>query len=84
MVYELGCRVGEFVRIQLKHLNFSRSTVFFPAENTKTRRKRTSHLPRGLMNEVISMLIELCRVNGTRPPYSCKCAIRKNERMRWD
>jgi integrase/recombinase XerD len=56
MVYELGCRVGEFVRIQLKHLNFSRSTVLFPAENTKTRRKRTSFLPRGLMNEIVSML----------------------------
>ncbi len=56
IVYELGCRVGEFVRIQLKHLNVSRSTVFFPAENTKTRRKRTSFLPRGLMNEIVSML----------------------------
>lgn len=56
MVYELGCRVGEFVRVQLKHLNFSRSTVFFPAENTKTRSRRTSYLPRGLMNEIVSML----------------------------
>jgi integrase/recombinase XerD len=56
MVYELGCRVGEFVRIQLKHLNFTRSMVLFPAENTKTRRKRTSFLPRGLMNEIMSML----------------------------
>jgi len=56
MVYELGCRVGEFVRIQLKHLSSSRSTVFFPAENAKTRRKRTSFLPRGLMNEIVSML----------------------------
>ena len=37
IIYELGCRVGEFVRIQIKHLNFSRSTVFFPAENTKTK-----------------------------------------------
>jgi len=62
MVYELGCRVGEFVRIQLKHLNFGRSTVFFPAENTKTRRKRTSYLPRGLMNEVLSMLKSQGRV----------------------
>lgn len=56
MVYELGCRVGEFVRIQLRHLLFSRSTVVFPAENTKTRRKRTSYLPRGLMNEIVSVL----------------------------
>jgi integrase len=56
MIYELGCRVGEFVRIQVKHLNFSRSTVFFPAENTKTKHPRTSCLPKGLMNEVISML----------------------------
>jgi len=56
MVYELGCRGGEFVRIQLKHLNFRRSTVFFPAENTKTRRKRTSFLRRGLMNEIVSTL----------------------------
>lgn len=56
VIYELGCRVGEFVRIQVKHLNFSRSTVFFPAENTKTKYHRTSYLPKGLMNEVKSLL----------------------------
>lgn len=56
MIYELGCRVGEFVKIQLKHLDFNRSTVFFPAENTKTAKRRTSHLPQGLMNEVVSLL----------------------------
>ena len=56
IIYELGCRVGEFVRIQVKHLNFSRSTVFFPAENTKTKHARISVIPRGLMNEVRSML----------------------------
>ena len=46
IIYELGCRVGEFVRIQVKHLNFSRSTVFFPAENTKTKHARISYLPK--------------------------------------
>lgn len=56
VIYELGCRVGEFVRIQLAHLSFSRCSVFFPAENTKTRARRTSHLPAGLMNELKSML----------------------------
>ena len=56
MIYELGCRVGEFVRMQVKHLNFSRSTVFFPAENTKTKYPRTSYLPKGLMNEIKSLL----------------------------
>jgi integrase len=56
VIYELGCRVGEFVRIQVKHLNFSRSTVFFPAENTKTKHPRTSCSPKGLMNEVRSIL----------------------------
>jgi len=56
MIYELGCRVGEFVRIQLKHLNFSRSTILFPEQNTKTRHRRFSCLPIGLMNEVKSML----------------------------
>ena len=56
MIYELGCRVGEFVRIQVKHLNFSRSTVLFPAENTKTKHGRISYLPKGLTNEVKSML----------------------------
>jgi integrase len=55
-IYELGCRVGEFVRIQVKHLNLSRSVVFFPATNTKTRCARTSHLPVGLSNEMKSML----------------------------
>ena len=56
IIYELGCRVGEFVKIQVKHLNFARSTVFFPAENTKTKYARTSYLPKGLMNEIRSML----------------------------
>ena len=56
IIYELGCRVGEFVRIQVKQLNFSRSTVFFPAENTKTKHARISYLPKGLTNEIKSML----------------------------
>jgi integrase len=56
MVHELGCRVGEFVRVRLRDLNFGRSSVFFPAENTKTKQRRTSHLPRGLMNELKSFL----------------------------
>jgi len=27
VIYELGCRVGEFVRIQAKHFNFNQSTA---------------------------------------------------------
>jgi len=56
IIYELGCRVGEFVMIQLSHLNLQKSSVYIPAENTKTGHRRTSHLPRGLMNEIISLL----------------------------
>jgi integrase len=56
VIYELGCRVGEFVKIQVKHINFNRSTVFFPAENTKTKHARISYLPQGLTNEIKSML----------------------------
>jgi len=56
VIYELGCKVGEFLRIQVKHINFNRSTVFFPAENTKTKHARISYLPKGLTNEIKSML----------------------------
>jgi len=56
VIYELGCRVGEFVKIQVMHLNFSRNTVFIPAQNTKTRYARASYLPEGLCNELKSML----------------------------
>lgn len=56
VIYHLGCRVGEFVRIQVKHLDFNRNSVFIPADNTKTGHKRTSHLPGGIMNEIKSML----------------------------
>jgi integrase/recombinase XerD len=55
-VYELGCRVGEFVRIRLEHMDFRRGRVFFPRENTKTKRRRVSHLPLGLVNELKSWL----------------------------
>lgn len=63
IIFELGCRVGEFVRIQIKHLNFNRSEVFIPAENTKTRHARSSFLPRGLTNEVKSMLKQKGLIN---------------------
>lgn len=56
VIYELGCRVGECVRIQVKHVSFQRNTVFFPAENTKTKHARASHLPQGLTNEIKSYL----------------------------
>jgi len=56
VIYELGCRVGEFVKTQVRHISFSRSTIFFPGENTKTKTARTSSLPQGLTNELKSML----------------------------
>lgn len=61
-IYELGCRVGEFVRIQLKHVSFRRSNIYFPAAHTKTRQRRVSHLPTGLMNELKDMLRQQGRV----------------------
>ena len=63
IIYEFGCRVGEFVKIQVKHLNFSRSTVFFSAENTKTKHARISYLPKGLTNEIKSMLKQKGLIN---------------------
>ena len=71
MMYELGCRVGEFVRIRLRELDFNRNTVFFPAENTKTGHRRASHLPRGLMNEVKSMLKWQGRMNKRDERVRC-------------
>lgn len=55
-IYELGCRVGEFVRMRLGHIDFVRGRVFFPRENTKTGRRRVSHLPQGLVNDLKSRL----------------------------
>jgi len=52
LIYELGCRVGEFVQIRLRHTNFLENSIFFPAENTKTKERRTSYVPQGLMNEL--------------------------------
>ena len=56
IIYELGCRVGEFAQIQLKHLNFDNASIYIPKENVKTRKARTSVLPRGLMNEIKAYL----------------------------
>ncbi|MCJ7812108.1 site-specific integrase [bacterium] len=56
LLYELGCRVGELVKIQLKHLDFNNSSIYFPAENTKTKHARTSHIPEELMNDVKTQL----------------------------
>lgn len=62
LIYELGCRVGEFVRIRLRDIDFGRGRVFFPRENTKTGRRRVSYLPLGLVNELKSWLREAGRV----------------------
>jgi len=62
-IYELGCRVSEFVRIQLRHVDFQRGRVFFPKENTKTRRRRVSHIPLGLLNELKSWLKQQGRMS---------------------
>lgn len=56
LAYEMGCRVGELVRIQVKHLDVLNAGVFIPAENTKTRQRRTSFVSRGLMNELADWL----------------------------
>lgn len=56
LLYESGCRVGEMVKIQLKHLDLINSSIYFPAENTKTRHARTSHIPEELMNDVKTLL----------------------------
>jgi integrase len=64
-IYELGCRVGEFVRIQLVHVDFQRGRVLFPRQNTKTGRRRVSYLPQGLVNELKSWL-KLQRRMGIR------------------
>jgi integrase len=63
MIYELGCRVGEFVRIKLKHIDFGRSSIFFPAENTKTGHRRSSWISRGLLNEITSLLKQQRRMS---------------------
>ena len=55
LIYELGCRVGEFVQIRLRYINFREKAVFFPAENTKIGQRRTPILG-GLMNELKSYL----------------------------
>ena len=36
--------------------NFDGSSVYFPAENTKTKHAHTSYLTKGMMNELRSML----------------------------
>jgi integrase len=56
LIYETGCRVGEFVQIKLKHFDFLNSSILFPAENTKTKHQRTSFIPKGLLNDIIIFL----------------------------
>jgi len=56
VAYESGCRVGELVRIQLKHLDFNNTSIFFPAENTKTNCARTSYIPDEVMNDILILL----------------------------
>lgn len=71
VIYELGCRVGEFVQIQLAHVDFQRGRVFFPRENTKTGHRRVSHLPQGLKNELKSWLKQNRRMTVRQESVKC-------------
>jgi len=62
LIYELGCRVGEFVRIRLKDIDFSRGMVYFPAENTKTKQPRWSVFPARLSSEIRAYLKDQSRM----------------------
>ncbi len=45
MIYELGCRLDEFARIQLKDVDFSRSSVLIPAGGPPEARSPRSSCP---------------------------------------
>ena len=62
LIYELGCRVTEFTRIELGHVDFAQSTILFPAAHTKTGQERTSQVPRELMNDLREHLRRECRI----------------------
>jgi len=66
VIYELGCRVGEFVRIRLRDMDFNRGRFFFPKENTKTGRRRVSFVSLGLLNELKSWLKQSGRMGIRR------------------
>ena len=71
LLYESGCRIGEFVRIRLKHLDFANHGVFFPAENTKTKQARTSYISEGLMNELKDYLKRQGRISKREEILIC-------------
>ena len=63
LIYQTGCRVSEFVRIQLKHIDFEENSIYFPAENTKTKQRRTSFVSKGLINDIKSWLKQSKRIS---------------------
>ena len=63
LLYETGCRVGEFTKIQLKHVDFNNATVYFPKDNTKTKRSRTSNIPDSLAEELKDFI---CTTEGLK------------------
>ena len=71
LIYESGCRVGEFVRIRLEHLDFCNHSVFFPAENTKTKQARTSYISEGLSNEIKDFLKRQGRISKREEILLC-------------
>jgi len=62
IIYELGCRVGEFVKIRLRDIDFSKNMIYIPAENTKTKQARWSFIPQRIINDIKSMLKEQNRM----------------------
>ncbi|RLE39595.1 hypothetical protein DRJ17_00155 [Candidatus Woesearchaeota archaeon] len=55
-IYHTGCTVSELVRIKVKDVDFVNSMIYFPAENTKSRKDRFSRIPVSLAFRLKSYL----------------------------
>ena len=82
LIFELGCRVGEFPKIQLKHTNFEDCSVFFPAENTRTNersKKPNAYLFPGRNGRAISRPGIICKEELLRIPLIRSKNLRYNK-----
>ena len=52
VLYETGCTVNELVNIEFKHLNYSKKTIKFPSQNTKSHDPKLSYVSKNLVDQI--------------------------------
>lgn len=64
LLLSTGCRIGEFLKVQIKDINFELGLVHIQKDNTKTKRSRSVRIRKDLLLDIKDYMLKYNLKNG--------------------